>query len=127
MSPRTAQQAIERGLDAVYVSNHGGRALDGVPAAITQLPRIADVVQGRVPIVFDSGIRRGQDVFRALALGADVVATGRPVMYALALGGYLGVQSVLEYLRDDLYIVMQLAGTPNVAAITKEYVVHPRG
>ena len=124
MSPLTAKQAIERGLDAVYVSNHGGRALDGVPAAITQLPRIADAVQGRVPIVFDSGIRRGQDVFRALALGADVVATGRPIMYALALGGHLGVQSVLEYLRDDLYIVMQLAGTPNIAAITRDYVVH---
>jgi len=124
MSPRTAVQAIERGLDAVYVSNHGGRALDGVPAAITQLPRIADAVQGRVPIVFDSGIRRGQDVFRALALGADVVASGRPIMYALALGGHLGVQSVLEYLRDDLYIVMQLAGTPNVASITRDYVVH---
>jgi isopentenyl diphosphate isomerase/L-lactate dehydrogenase-like FMN-dependent dehydrogenase len=124
MSPLTAKQAIERGLDAVYVSNHGGRALDGVPAAITQLPRITDAVQGRVPIIFDSGIRRGQDVFRALALGADVVATGRPIMYGLALGGHLGVQSVLEYLRDDLYIVMQLAGTPTVAAITSDYVVH---
>lgn len=123
MSPRTAIQAIERGLDAVYVSNHGGRALDGVPAAITQLPRIADAVQGRVPIVFDSGIRRGQDVFRALALGADVVACGRPIMYAHALGGHLGVQSVLEYLRDDLYIVMQLAGTPNITSITRDYVV----
>ena len=124
MSPLTAKQAIERGLDAVYVSNHGGRALDGVPAAITQLPRIADAVQGRVPIVFDSGIRRGQEVFRAVALGAGVVATGRPIMYGLALGGHLGVQSVLEYLRDDLYIVMQLAGTPNIAAITRDYVVH---
>jgi isopentenyl diphosphate isomerase/L-lactate dehydrogenase-like FMN-dependent dehydrogenase len=122
MSPGTARQAIERGLDAVYVSNHGGRALDGVPAAITQLPRIADAVQGRVPIIFDSGIRRGQDVFRALALGADVVACGRPVMYALALGGHLGVQSVLEYLRNDLYIVMQLAGTPNIASITRDYI-----
>ena len=126
MSPNTARQAIERGLDAVYVSNHGGRALDGVPAAITQLPRIADAVQGRVPIVFDSGIRRGQDVFRALALGADVVACGRPIMYGLALGGHLGVQSVLEYLRDDLYIVMQLAGTPNVAAISRDYIAAPR-
>ena len=63
-------------------------------------------------------------MFRALALGADVVASGRPIMYTLALGGHLGVQSVLEYLRDDLYIVMQLAGTRNVAAITNDYVVH---
>lgn len=122
MSPKTAVDAVERGIDAVYVSNHGGRALDGVPAAITQLPRIADAVRGRVPIVYDSGIRRGQDVFRALALGADVVACGRPVLYGLALGGPLGAQSVLEYLRNDLFIVMQLAGTPNVAAITRDYI-----
>ena len=122
MSPVTATQAIERGVDAVYVSNHGGRALDGVAPAITALPRVADAMRGRVPIVFDSGIRRGQDVFRALALGANVVAAGRPVMYGLALGGHLGVQSVLEYLRNDLYIVMQLAGTPNVKSITRDYI-----
>jgi isopentenyl diphosphate isomerase/L-lactate dehydrogenase-like FMN-dependent dehydrogenase len=122
MSPVTATQAIERGIDGVYVSNHGGRALDGLSAAITALPRVADAVRGRVPIVFDSGIRRGQDVFRALALGANVVAAGRPVMYGLALGGHLGVQSVLEYLRNDLYIVMQLAGTPNIKSITRDYI-----
>ncbi len=90
MSPVTAMEAVRRGIDGVYVSNHGGRALDGVAATITVLPRVADAVKGRVPIVFDSGIRRGTDVFRALALGADVVAAGRPVMYGLALGGYLG-------------------------------------
>jgi lactate oxidase len=122
MSPRTAVDAVERGIDCVYVSNHGGRALDGVPAAITQLPRIADAVRGRVPIVYDSGIRRGQDIFRALALGANVVACGRPVLYGLALGGHLGAQSVLEYLRNDLYIVMQLAGTPNIKSITRDYI-----
>jgi isopentenyl diphosphate isomerase/L-lactate dehydrogenase-like FMN-dependent dehydrogenase len=122
LSPATAVAAVERGIDAVYVSNHGGRALDGVPAAINQLPRIADAVRGRVPIVFDSGIRRGTDVFRALALGADVVACGRPVLYGLALGGHLGAQSVLEYLRDDLTIVMQLAGTPNVNAISRDHI-----
>jgi len=126
MSPVTAMQAVERGIDAVYVSNHGGRALDGVPAAISVLPRIADAVKGRVPIVYDSGIRRGQDVFRALALGADVVACGRPILYGLALGGNLGAQSVLEYLRDDLYIVMQLAGTPNLRSITRDHVAPAR-
>jgi isopentenyl diphosphate isomerase/L-lactate dehydrogenase-like FMN-dependent dehydrogenase len=126
MSPVTAMEAVRRGLDGVYVSNHGGRALDGCPASITVLPRVADAVKGRIPIVFDSGIRRGQDVFRALALGADVVAAGRPVMYGLALGGHLGVQSVLEYLRDDLYIVMQLAGTPNIKAITRDHIAPPR-
>ena len=84
------------------------------------LPRVADAVKGRVPIVFDGGIRRGTDVFRALALGADVVACGRPILYGLALGGNLGAQSVLEYLRDDLHIVMQLAGTPNIKSITRD-------
>jgi isopentenyl diphosphate isomerase/L-lactate dehydrogenase-like FMN-dependent dehydrogenase len=126
MSPVTAMQAVERGIDAVYVSNHGGRALDGVPAAITVLPRIADAVKGRVPIIYDSGIRRGQDVFRALALGADVVACGRPILYGLALGGHLGAQSVLEYLRDDLYIVMQLTGTPNIRSITRDHIAPAR-
>jgi len=122
MSPVTAMEAVRRGIDSVYVSNHGGRALDGVAATITVLPRVADAVKGRVPIVFDSGIRRGTDVFRALALGADVVAAGRPDMYGVALGGHLGVQSVLEYLRNDLYIVMQLAGTPNVKSITRDHI-----
>jgi L-lactate oxidase len=121
MSVETANEAVRRGLDGVYVSNHGGRALDGVPATITILPRIADAVQGKVPIIFDSGIRRGTDVFRAIASGATVVACGRPVLFGLALGGRLGVQSVLEYLRDDLTIVMQNAGTPNVRAITRDY------
>ena len=120
MSPVTATIAVERGVDVVYVSNHGGRALDGVAASITVLPRVADAVKGRVPIVFDGGIRRGTDVFRALALGADVVACGRPILYGLALGGNLGAQSVLEYLRDDLHIVMQLAGTPNIKSITRD-------
>ncbi len=122
MSPVTATEAVERGIDAVYVSNHGGRALDGVSASISVLPRVADAVKGRVPIVFDGGIRRGTDVFRALALGADVVACGRPILYGLALGGNLGAQSVLEYLRNDLYIVMQLAGTPNIKSITRDHI-----
>jgi dihydroorotate dehydrogenase len=90
------------------------------------LPRIADAVKGRVPIIYDSGIRRGQDVFRALALGADVVACGRPILYGLALGGHLGAQSVLEYLRDDLYIVMQLTGTPNIKSITRDHIAPAR-
>jgi len=122
MSPATATQAVARGIDAIYVSNHGGRALDGVSASISVLPRVADAVKGRVPIVFDGGIRRGTDVFRALALGADVVACGRPILYGLALGGNLGAQSVLEYLRNDLYIVMQLAGTPNIKSITRDHI-----
>ncbi len=124
-SAKVAQMAIKVGLDAVWVSNHGGRAFDGVQATITMLPRVAQAVDGRIPIVFDSGVRRADHVFKALALGATVVGMGRPVMYGLALGGALGVQSVLEHIRDNLTIVMRLAGTKNVKEITRDYLAPP--
>jgi L-lactate oxidase len=120
LSAKVAAMAIKRGMDAVYVSNHGGRAFDGVQATITALPRVADAVQGRLPIIFDSGVRRGTDVFKALALGANVVACGRPVLYGLALGGSLGAQSVLEYMRDNLALVMRLAGTSSIKDISRD-------
>lgn len=125
MSPKAAQMAVKVGLDAVWVSNHGGRAFDGVQATITMLPRIAQAIDGRVPIVFDSGVRRADHVFKALALGATVVGMGRPIMYGLALGGSLGVQSVLEHVRDNLTVVMRLAGTKSVKEITKDYLAPP--
>jgi lactate oxidase len=125
MSAKVAQTAVKVGLDAVWVSNHGGRAFDGAQATITMLPRIAQAVDGRVPIVFDSGVRRADHVFKALALGATVVGCGRPIMYGLALGGSLGVQSVLEHLRNNLTIVMRLAGTRSVKEITRDYLAPP--
>jgi lactate oxidase len=125
MSPKTALQVVEHGLDGVYVSNHGGRAFDGVPATFTMLPRIADAVAGRVPIIVDGGIRRGTDVFKALASGANVVAIGRPALYGLAIGGWEGALSVFEHLRDVLAISMTLSGTPNIASITREYLHQP--
>jgi lactate oxidase len=123
LSAKVAAMAVKRGMDAVYVSNHGGRAFDGVQATITALPRIVDAVDGKVPIICDGGIRRGTDVFKALALGANVVACGRPVLYGLALGGAQGAQSVLEYLRDNLALVMRLAGTPSIKDISRDYLV----
>jgi L-lactate oxidase len=120
-SAKAAAMAVKVGLDAVWVSNHGGRAFDGVQATITVLPRIAQAVDGRVPIVFDSGVRRADHVFKALALGATVVGMGRPIMYGLALG----VQSVLEHVRDNLTIIMRLAGTRNVKEITRDYLAPP--
>jgi L-lactate oxidase len=124
-SAKAAAMAVKVGLDGVWVSNHGGRAFDGVQATITVLPRIAQAVDGRVPIVFDSGVRRADHVFKALALGATVVGMGRPIMYGLALGGSLGVQSVLEHVRDNLTIIMRLAGTKNVKEITRDYLAPP--
>ncbi|MBR3782572.1 MAG: alpha-hydroxy-acid oxidizing protein [Alphaproteobacteria bacterium] len=112
--PDDAEIAILAGADAIWVSNHGGRQLDGAPASFEVLGEIAERVNKRVPIIFDSGIRRGQHIFKAIAMGADVVAIGRPVIYGLALGGWRGVVSVFDYLKADLERVMWLAGTQNI-------------
>ena len=115
--PDDAELAIEWGADAIWVSNHGGRQLDGAFGAFEVLAEIAQRVNKRVPIIFDSGIRRGQHIFKAIASGADVVAIGRPVIYGLALGGWRGVVSVFDYLKEDLRRVMWLAGTANIEEI----------
>jgi lactate oxidase len=122
MSPKIAADACTRGMDAVYVSNHGGRAFDGVEGTFSVLPRITEAVRGRVPIVLDGGIRRGTDVFKALALGATMVGCGRPILYGMALGGAAGAQSVLEYLRDNLTLTMRLAGAASVKEISRDYI-----
>ena len=106
--------ALQAGAKGIWVSNHGGRQLDGGPAAFDSLHVVAKAVNKRVPIVFDSGVRRGQHVFKALAEGADIVAIGRPVIYGLALGGSIGVKNVFEYLQRELELVMQLTGTHNI-------------
>lgn len=117
-----AAESVKRGCAGVWVSNHGGRAIDNTAAAISALPAIVDAVAGKALVVMDGGVRRGQDVFRALALGADLTAIGRPVLYGMALGGAQGVQSVYARLKTELQMVMQLAGTPNIQAITRDYV-----
>lgn len=115
--PDDADVAIWAGADAIWVSNHGGRQLDGAPASFEVLGDVAQRVNNRVPIIFDSGIRRGQHIFKAIAMGADVVAIGRPVIYGLALGGWRGVVSVFDYLKQDLERVMWLAGAQNIEDI----------
>ncbi len=122
LSPALAVKAIERGVAGVQVSNHGGRQLDTVPAAIDVLGPIADAVKGRFPIIVDSGFRRGTDVFKALALGANAVALGRPVMYGLALGGSQGVQSVYDKIKAELAQTMQAAGAGRISDITRAHV-----
>lgn len=118
-SPEDALLAIGAGAAGIWVSNHGGRQLDGAPGSFATLEAISEAVAGRVPIVFDSGVRRGEHIFKALASGADIVALGRPVLYGLALGGWKGVYSVLEYFEKDLKRVMQLAGTQTIADVKK--------
>lgn len=116
-TPEDAMAAIGAGAAGIWVSNHGGRQLDGAPGSFEALEAISKAVQGRVPIVFDSGIRRGEHIFKAIASGADIVGVGRPVLYGLALGGWKGVQSVFEYFEEDLKRVMQLAGTQTIEDI----------
>jgi L-lactate oxidase len=117
-----ARTAISAGAGAIQVSNHGGRALDGTPASISVLPFIADEVKGEVPIILDSGIRRGTDVVKSLALGANAVAIGRPVMFGLALGGAGGVDSVLQYFHTETVDTVLHCGVGSIAALSNVHV-----
>jgi len=114
-----AKQAVSLGLDGIIVSNHGGRRLDGVPASIEQLPLIVEAVAGRSEVYLDSGIRRGTDVFKALALGARAVLIGRPYAWALAADGEAGVTKVLQLLREELESAMLACGCATVAEIKR--------
>ncbi|KRO18082.1 lactate oxidase [Lacticaseibacillus saniviri] len=123
-SPEDALRAIGAGAAGIYVSNHGGRQLNGGPASFDVLESIAKAVNHQVPIIFDSGVRRGSHVFKALAAGADLVAFGRPVIYGLALGGAEGVQSVFEHIDHELEIIMQLAGTKTIEDVKHAPLLH---
>ena len=110
MSPEDAQLAVAAGTDALYVSNHGGRQLDSAPAAIQMLPRIRQAVGSDIPLIFDSGVRSGEGVAKALACGADFVMLGRPFLYAVGAGGPAGLEQMLDMLANDLGIVMAQLG-----------------
>jgi 4-hydroxymandelate oxidase len=124
--PRDAALAVERGAAGVIVSNHGGRQLDTSPATAEVLAEIVATVRGRVPVIVDGGIRRGTDVVKALALGAQAVAVGRPVLWGLALGGREGVSAVLARLGAEIELAMKLCGCRRLADITPDLVLHPR-
>ena len=117
-----AELAIGHGVDGIVVSNHGGRAEDSGRPAIASLAEVAEGVRGRVPLVMDGGVRRGSDIFKALALGANAVGIGRPYIWGLASFGQAGVERVLEILRSELVTAMRQAGTRNIAEITRAYV-----
>ncbi|MBX9870286.1 MAG: alpha-hydroxy-acid oxidizing protein [Burkholderiaceae bacterium] len=110
LHPDDAERAITTGCDGVIVSNHGGRVLPGAPASIDVLTSIVQRCQGRIPVLFDSGVRHGRDVFAALALGASAVLLGRPYLWGLANNGALGVAQVIRLLRDELEMTMALTG-----------------
>ena len=114
LHPEDARLAIENGIDGIIVSNHGGRQLDGVIASIDSLRAVVEAVDGEIPVLFDSGVRRGSDVVKALALGADAVLIGRPFVYGLAVGGQHGVEKVLSTILQEMKVSISLSGITSV-------------
>lgn len=120
LHPEDARKAVEHGMDGVIVSNHGGRQVDGAIASLDALPEVVEAVDGNIPVLFDSGIRDGADIFKALALGATAVCIGRPYVYGLALAGEKGVRAVIENSVADFELTMALAGCASSSEITGE-------
>jgi isopentenyl diphosphate isomerase/L-lactate dehydrogenase-like FMN-dependent dehydrogenase len=112
-----AKKAVSIGLDGIVVSNHGGRRLDGMPATIDVLPNVVDAVAGRAEVYLDSGVRRGTDVLKALALGARAVLIGRPYAWALAADGEAGVAKVIDLFREEFFNAMLATGCAKVSDI----------
>jgi len=117
-----AQLAVEHGVDGIIVSNHGGRAEETLRSTIESLPEVVGGVKGKIPVLVDGGVRRGTDIFKALALGATAVGIGRPYAWGLASFGQPGVEAVLSILRRELEVVMREAGTTSIAHITSSFV-----
>jgi L-lactate dehydrogenase (cytochrome) len=120
LDPEDARKAVDLGADAIVVSNHGGRQLDGAPATATVLPRIADAVGERIEVLFDGGIRSGQDVLKALALGAHGCLIGRAYLYGLAAMGEAGVAKALNLIAEELRVSMSLTGVRDVNEISRD-------
>jgi isopentenyl diphosphate isomerase/L-lactate dehydrogenase-like FMN-dependent dehydrogenase len=120
-----ARRAIDAGADALVVSNHGGRQLDGVPASLRALPEVLSAAGGQVEVLMDGGIRRGGDVVKALALGARAVLIGRAYAWALGAAGGPGVARAIDILRTDLVRTMRLLGCSSVAALDRSHVDAP--
>ncbi len=120
MHPADAQLAVEAGVDGIVVSNHGGRQLDSMPATIEMLPAIAEKINQKIPILIDGGFRRGTDLFKALALGADAVLIGRPVLWALACNGQESLTQLFDVYKTELTETMILCGCNDVKAIQQD-------
>lgn len=123
LHPADARQAVGLGVHGLIVSNHGGRVLDTVPTSIDALPAIRATVGAGFPLLLDGGIRRGSDVFKAIALGASAVLVGRPYVHALAVAGALGVAHLIRILREELEVTMALCGCRTLADITPAHVL----
>ena len=115
--------AVARGVDGLFVSNHGGRAENSMRATITSLPEVLEGTLGKIPIICDGGFRRGTDVFKAMALGANSVGIGRPYIWGLGAFGQEGVETVLAILRKEFELAMKQSGTTSIAKITRAHIV----
>jgi lactate 2-monooxygenase len=127
LHPADVHRALDEGVDGIWVSNHGGRQVDGAISTIAALPPISEAVAGRVPIILDSGIRTGADAFKALALGATAVGIGRPYCYGLAIAGQAGVREVVENFHADFDLTLGLSGHRSVAEISQDALVRAGG
>jgi L-lactate dehydrogenase (cytochrome) len=124
LDPEDARRAADAGADAIVVSNHGGRQLDGAPSSISVLPRVVEALQGRCEVLFDGGIMSGQDVFKALACGAQGCLMGKAFLYALGARGQEGVSLAIEIIRRELVVSMALAGVTDVRRIDSGVLWH---
>jgi isopentenyl diphosphate isomerase/L-lactate dehydrogenase-like FMN-dependent dehydrogenase len=122
LTAEDAALAVEAGVEGIVVSNHGGRQLDGAPASLDALPEVVEAAGDHAEVLFDSGIRRGADVVKALALGADAVLVGRATLWGLAVGGADGVERVLGLLREEIELALALCGCTSPAEVTREHV-----
>ena len=123
MHPDDARRAIDAGINGLVVSNHGGRQIDGQIATLDALPGVVEAVGGRVPVLLDSGIRGGADVFKAVALGATAVLLGRPYVYGLSIAGATGVREVVENVLSELDLTIGLSGHASIADVGPEALV----
>jgi L-lactate dehydrogenase (cytochrome) len=125
LAPEDAQLAVEHGVDAVIVSNHGGRQLDGVRSAISSLPDVVDAVGGKTEVILDGGVRRGTDVLKAVALGARACMIGRPFLYGLASDGGAGVARALQIFRDEIDLALALSGCGSLSNLDRSCIAWP--
>ena len=120
MRPDDAAKAIEHGVDGIVVSNHGGRNMDSAPAPIQMLPEIVKAVDCKMTIIVDSGVRRGSDIVKCLALGADAVLAGRATLYGTAAGGEAGATKAIDILKDEMKRTMAYIGAQRVTEISQD-------
>jgi len=123
LHPDDARRAVDHGMDGVVVSNHGGRQVDGAIGALDALPGVVDAIDGRIPVLFDSGVRTGADALKAIALGSRAVLLGRPYVWGLGLGGEEGVRTVLRMFLAELDLTMALSGYPTVGDVGRDAIV----